>query len=176
MSKVNMPRRCLCCHNCLASEGAKQPPVYQQQGQAASKRKGQPHNTVAFQSKRAAAWRRLSLYTYFFLSLCKTLVEADRSCCTSAYLLANVYVTTCLVCALQCADTRTAACSAQCAAAAVAAVAATTARTATSSRRRTPTTAAACSAQCAAAAAHSWLKGQKRPGKAGKAWKDRKAH
>ena len=148
-------------------QGAKQPPVYQ----PASKRKGQPHTTQwPFSSKRAVAWRRLSLYTYFFLSLCKTLVEADRSYCTSTYLLANVYVTTWLgVCTLVCRHTESAACSAQYAAAAAAAEAAavvsptaaapaTTARTATSSRRRTPTAAAACSAQCATAttAAHSW--------------------
>ena len=151
-------------------QGAKQPPVYQ----PASKRKGQPHTTQwPFSSKRAVAWRRLSLYTYFFLSLCKTLVEADRSYCTSTYLLANVYVTTWLgVCTLVCRHTESAACSAQFAAAAApaeaveaaavvspaAAAPATTARTATSSRRRTPTAAAACSAQCATAttAAHSW--------------------
>ena len=148
-------------------QGAKQPPVYQ----PASKRKGQPHTTQwPFSSKRAVAWRRLSLYTYFFLSLCKTLVEADRSYCTSTYLLANVYVTTWLgVCTLVCRHTESAACSAQFAAAVTpaeaaavvspaAAAPATTARTATSSRRRTPTAAAACSAQCATAttAAHSW--------------------
>ena len=132
-------------------QGAKQPPVYQ----PASKRKGQPHTIQwPFSSKRAVAWRRLSLYTYFFLSLCKTLVEADRSYCTSTYLLANVYVTTWLgVCTLVCRHTESAACSAQFAAAAVAAAAAATARTATSSRRRTPTAAAACSAQCATTAA-----------------------